>query len=70
METKYNKMVCRAIHTLANLFILMFVFFFAFIAVCAIISTLFDFSIWTLMIAIVSSTLGAVMINFYREERL
>jgi low affinity Fe/Cu permease len=70
METKYNKLVCRAIHILANLFILMFVFFFAFIAVCAIISTLFDFSVWTLMIAIVSSTLGAVMLNFYREERL
>ena len=70
MENKYNKMVCRAIHTIANLFILMFVFFFAFIAVCAIISTLFDFSIWTLMIAVVSSTLGAVMINYYREERL
>lgn len=57
METKSQKTICKVIHYLADLMLLCFVFFFAFLSVCGFLSTILDFSIGNLLVTVVCAIL-------------
>lgn len=69
METKRQKFICKAVHSLANMMILFFTFFFAFFAVCCAVETMTDFNIWTFVMAVVSTAVWVYLLRFYKEER-
>lgn len=69
METKRQNFICKAVHSLANMMILCFIFFFAFFSVCCAIETMTDFNIWTLVMAFVSTAVWLYLLSLYKEER-
>ena len=69
METNKQKLICKVVHSFANLMILFFTFFFAFLAVCCAVTTIAEFNIWAFVMSIVSTAIWVFLLKFYKEER-